>query len=62
MYNVLSKPRKFRAVGYVRVANKEYFLYPELFRSIKASQTMSKYDFQSLSKAHSIIKEKINNK
>jgi hypothetical protein len=60
MYNVLSKPRKRRAIGYFRLAGKEYIICPELLtRNVKASQSISKYDYQSLSKAHSLIKEKI---
>jgi hypothetical protein len=62
MYNVLSKPRKRRSIGYIRIAGKEYIICPELFRNVRDSQTMSKYNYESLSKAHSLIKENINNK
>ncbi|MBT2683372.1 hypothetical protein [Bacillus sp. ISL-37] len=63
MYNVLSKPKKLKPIAYIRIASREYVMSPEsLAREIKASQTMSIYDYQSYSKAHSLIKGKINNK
>lgn len=62
MYSVLLNPRKLRAIGYMRVASRENVLCPELLaRLIKADQTMSKYDYQRFSKAHSLIKEKLIN-
>lgn len=60
MFNVLSKPKKLKSIAYIRIASREYVISPEsIARKIKASRTMSKYNYQSYSKAHSLIKEKI---
>lgn len=71
MYNSLSKLKYLRPVVYIRVASKEQLVSPA--RNVKANQTNksyamakqlmeTKYDYQSLSKVHSLIKEKINKK
>ncbi|ESU34512.1 hypothetical protein G3A_00740 [Bacillus sp. 17376] len=71
MYNTLTNPRKRIAVGYMRVATKEQLLSPA--RNLKANQTNksyamakklmeTKYDYQCLSKVHSLIREKIHKK